>query len=135
MKHKDDNSSSGASSVNKGGKNEADKGEFDLFWADQLAGKIANREKYRYVDRKVEKPKEFVVKTSASISGVLHIGRLSDTVRGATVYRALVDAGEKARFIWVAEDMDPLRKIPAGVPASYEKYIGTAVSTLPDVDG
>lgn len=112
-----------------------DKADFDLFWADQLAGRIAKRDRFRYSDKNVEKPKEFVVKTSASISGVLHIGRLSDTVRGATVYRALVDAGEKARFIWVAEDMDPLRKIPAGVPASYEKYIGTAVSTLPDVDG
>ncbi len=120
------------SSTSKSGE---EKEGFDLFWADQLAVKIANREKYRYVDTKSEKPNEFVVKTSASISGVLHIGRLSDTVRGATVYRALVDAGEKARFIWVAEDMDPLRKIPAGVPASYEKYIGTAVSTLPDVDG
>lgn len=110
-------------------------GDFDLFWADQLAGRIAKRDKFRYSDKKFGKPGTFVVKTSASISGVLHIGRLSDTVRGATVYRALVDAGEKARFIWVAEDMDPLRKIPAGVPASYEKYIGTAVSTLPDVDG
>lgn len=111
------------------------KKEFDLFWADQLTDRIINREKYRYLDKKVEKPKEFVVKTSASISGVLHIGRLSDTVRGASVYRALVDAGEKARFIWVAEDMDPLRKIPAGVPAGYEKYIGMAVSTLPDPEG
>ncbi len=137
---KEHNNGSGKPFSEKGlSKNETkgreEKEEFDLFWADQLAGRIAKRDRFRYSDRKFRKPDTFVVKTSASISGVLHIGRLSDTVRGATVYRALVDAGEKARFIWVAEDMDPLRKIPAGVPASYEKYIGTAVSTLPDAEG
>ncbi len=109
--------------------------EFDLFWADQLARKIGSREKFRYSDKKIPKFPEFVVKTSASISGVLHIGRLSDTVRGASAYRALVDAGHNAKFIWVAEDMDPLRKIPAGVPESYEKHIGISVSALPDPDG
>jgi len=113
----------------------AEKAEFDLFWADQLADKIIHRNKYRYLNKTFGKPEEFVVKTSASISGVLHIGRLSDTARGASAYRALKDAGEKARFIWVAEDMDPLRKIPAGVPASYEAYIGMSVSTLPDPEG
>ncbi len=112
-----------------------EKEEFDMFWADQLARKVASRDKFRYLDRKAAKPNEFVVKTSASISGVLHIGRLSDTVRGATAYRALVDAGYKAKFIWVAEDMDPLRKIPVGVPESYEKHIGISVSTLPDPEG
>ncbi|MBI2145065.1 lysine--tRNA ligase, partial [Candidatus Woesearchaeota archaeon] len=119
----------------KGAKAVNDKEEFDLFWADQLARKIVSRDKFRYSDKKIPQFKEYVVKTSASISGVLHIGRLSDTVRGASVYRALVDAGEKARFIWVAEDMDPLRKIPAGVPESFDKHIGMSVSTLPDPDG
>jgi lysyl-tRNA synthetase, class I len=109
--------------------------EFDLFWADQLAKKLIAKNKFRYIDRSFEKPKEFVVKTSASISGVLHIGRLSDTVRGASAYRALIDAGENAKFIWVAEDMDPLRKIPKGVPQSYENCIGVSVSTLPDPEG
>src|SRR3989338_2842329 len=123
------------SDVGNGGKLKGEKEEFDLFWADQLAKKIIGREGDRYLDRHIEKPNGFVVKTSASISGVLHIGRLSDTVRGASVYRALLDAGEKTKFIWVAEDMDPLRKIPAGVPESYEKHIGTSVSTLPDPEG
>ena len=107
----------------------------DIFWADQLAEKITNREKYRYLDKKIEKPKEFVVKTAASLSGVLHIGRLSDTIRNATVHRALIDAGRKSRLIWVSDDMDPLRKIPQGVPAHFEKYIGNPVSMIPDPDG
>jgi len=106
-----------------------------LFWADQLAQEIINREKFRYLDNKIQKPDMFTVKTSASLSGVLHIGRLSDTIRGSSVYQALKDAGVKARLIWVAEDMDPLRKVPEGVPADYEKYIGMSVTDIPDPNG
>lgn len=112
-----------------------EKEEFNLFWADQLAEKIIGRKRFRYVDKDVPKFSEYVVKTSASISGVLHIGRLSDTIRGASVHRALNEAGKKSRFIWVAEDMDPFRKVPEGVPASYEKYLGFAVTDIPDPDG
>ncbi|MBI2143121.1 hypothetical protein HYU20_02150, partial [Candidatus Woesearchaeota archaeon] len=104
-----DNRGSSSEKVNA---KQSEKEEFDLFWADQLAQKIISREKYRYLDRKFEKPKEFVVKTAASLSGVLHIGRLSDTIRNASVHRALLDAGGKSRLIWISDDLDPLRKIP-----------------------
>lgn len=115
-------------------KNKADE-EKELFWADQLAQQIIHREKFHYLDKKIQKFNVFTVKTSASLSGVLHIGRLSDTIRGETVYRALKDAGVKTKLIWVAEDMDPLRKIPKNVPQEFEKYIGMAVTDVPDPDG
>ncbi len=102
-----------------------------LFWADQKAEEIISRKKYVYVDKEFER-KKFIVKTSASISGTLHIGRLSDTIRGETVVRALLDKGYDAELIWVAEDMDPLRRIPEGVPKEYEEYIGCPVSNIPD---
>ncbi len=104
----------------------------ELFWADQLAETIINRKKFHYLDKPVPKFKEFVVKTSASLSGVLHIGRLSDTVRGYSVYKALIDKGVKAKLIWVAENMDPLRKVPQNVPKNFAEYIGTSVSDVPD---
>lgn len=106
-----------------------------VFWADKLAREILTRKRFRYVDKPVPTLKEYTVKTSASLSGVLHIGRLSDTIRGETVFRALKDAGVKARFIWVAEDMDPLRKVPKGVPKSYAEYLGLPVTDMPDPDG
>jgi len=106
-----------------------------LFWADQLANAVIKRKRYKYSEKKVPKFKAYTVKTSASLSGVLHIGRLSDTIRSATVYYALKDAGVKSKLIWVAENMDPLRKIPEGVPKSYEKYLGMPVSSVPDPDG
>ncbi|MFH1623478.1 MAG: lysine--tRNA ligase [Candidatus Aenigmatarchaeota archaeon] len=102
------------------------------FWTDQIAGKAVNRKKFLYTDERTPKFKEFVVKTSASVSGVLHIGRLSDTIRGEAVARSLLDAGVRAKLIWVAEDMDPMRKIPDGVPASYAEYIGAPVTDIPD---
>ncbi|MDP2750843.1 MAG: lysine--tRNA ligase [Nanoarchaeota archaeon] len=106
-----------------------------LFWADQLASEIIARKKFHYLDRPIHKFDTFTVKTSASLSGILHIGRLSDTIRGASVARALKDAGVKSKLLWVAEDMDPLRKIPKNVPANFEKYLGTPVSAVPDPDG
>ncbi len=107
----------------------------DNFWADQLARQIIGREKFFYRDKKIPKFGEYTVKTSASLSGVLHIGRLSDTIRGESVVLALKDLGVKTRFIWVAENMDPLRKIPKGVPRDYEKYIGVPVTDMPDPQG
>ena len=113
----------------------ADAGTESLFWADQLSEKIINRKKYHYLNKEIEKPDVFVVKTSASMSGVLHIGRLSDTIRGDSVFRALKDKGVNAKLIWVAEDMDPLRKVPKGVPSEFKDYIGMPVTDIPDPFG
>jgi len=107
-------------------------GQRERFWADSKAEEIAGRRRYVYVDREIEPFDTYVVKSSASISGVLHIGRLSDTIRGESVVRALLDQGHDARLIWVAEDMDPLRKVPEGVPQEYTSYIGLPVTSVPD---
>ena len=115
--------------------NNEEKNHNELFWADQLAKQIISRDKFYYLDRKIRKFDEYVVKTSASLSGVLHIGRLSDTIRGESVVLALKDLGAKTKFIWVAENMDPLRKVPKGVPANFEKYIGMPVTDIPDPKG
>ncbi len=121
--------------MGKNGMDNNEKEDFDLFWADQLAARIISRDKYRYLDKPYQKPKEFVVRTAASLSGVLHIGRLSDTIRNASIHRAVLDAGEKSRLVWVGDDLDPLRKIPKGVPAEFEKYLGAPVSMIPDYEG
>ncbi len=106
-----------------------------LFWSDAKAREIISRKKYKYLDKEVPEFSEYVVKSSASISGVLHIGRMSDTVRGEAVVRSLIDLGKDAKLIWVAEDMDPLRKIPSGIPERFREYIGMPVSRIPDPFG
>jgi len=106
-----------------------------LFWADQLASESVSRKKFRFTDDKVPEFKKFVVKSAASISGVLHIGRLSDTIRCDMVYKAIKDMGYTAELIWTADNVDPLRKIPEGIPKSYVEYIGVPVTDIPDPDG
>ncbi|MBI5253525.1 MAG: lysine--tRNA ligase [Euryarchaeota archaeon] len=103
-----------------------------LFWADQKAEEIADRKKFHYLDKKIPEFKKYTIKTSASISGVLHIGRLSDTIRSESVCRALKEHSHDSEMIWVAEDMDPLRKIPEGVPGEFSKYLGMPVSEILD---
>jgi lysyl-tRNA synthetase, class I len=105
------------------------------FWADDLANSIIHRKSYNYIDKKVPDLKVLTIKSSTSISGVPHIGNASDVFRAEAVVRALRDAGQKVRFIWVAENMDPLRKVPAGIPDSFEQYLGQSVSDLPDPEG
>lgn len=106
-----------------------------LFWADRFAEKISKREKFRFVEKHVSKAGLWRVKSSSSLSGVLHIGRLSDIIRGEAVYLALKEIGFPVEFIYVTEDMDPLRKVPECVPKSFEEYIGFSVSDVPDPDG
>ncbi len=105
------------------------------FWAEKIADDVINREKFHFTDDKTPKLKNWTVKSSSSLSGVLHIGRLSDLIRGEAVARALQEKGFPAKFIYVTEDMDPLRKVPEGVPKEFEKYIGFPVSDIPDPEG
>src|SRR3989344_7351628 len=105
--------------------------EKSLFWTDQLADLIIKRSKYNHIDKKFINPKILTIKSSTSISGVPHIGNASDVIRHNAVVQALQDKGKKVRFIWVAEDMDPWRKVPSGIPEKFSKYIGMPVSSLP----
>jgi len=103
-----------------------------VFWAEQIASNVLQRKKYRFVGKKIPRIKKGSVKSSSSLSGALHIGRLSDIIRGEAVFHALKEKKFPAEFIYVTEDMDPLRKIPKGVPSSFEKFIGFPVSDVPD---
>jgi lysyl-tRNA synthetase class 1 len=106
-----------------------------MFWSDRIAKLLVKRENYNYIDNKVEKPEIFGIKSSTSISGVPHIGNACDVIRHDAVVRSLKELDEKVNFIWVSEDMDPLRKVPAGIPEKFSKYLGMPVSDLPCPEG
>jgi lysyl-tRNA synthetase class 1 len=101
------------------------------FWADDLATAILTRKSYNYLDKPVPKLDTITIKSSTSISGVPHIGNACDIFRAEAVVKGLQDLGAKVRFIWVAENMDPLRKVPAGIPDKFEAYLGRSVAELP----
>ena len=96
-------------------------------WLDKVALRVLQREEK--LGRKVD-----VLRTESGLgaSGIPHIGSLGDVIRAYGVKLALESQGRKAEFIAFSDDMDGLRKVPAGMPDSLKKYLGHPVSAIPD---
>jgi lysyl-tRNA synthetase class 1 len=96
-------------------------------WYDMMAQKVLNRE--RKLGRSLAK-----VKTEMGLgaSGFPHIGSLGDAARSYAVTLALRELGISSELVAFCDDKDGLRKVPAGLPKSLEKYLGFPVSSIPD---
>ena len=96
-------------------------------WYDKVALEIVERE--RKLGRKLD-----LIRTEMGIgiSGVPHIGHLGDASRSYAVALALREQGYTSELIAFADDKDGLRKVPAGLPKSLEKYLGYPVRDIPD---
>ena len=99
-------------------------------WYDMMAQKIVRRE--RKLGRSLNE-----VKTEMGLgaSGFPHIGSLGDAARSYAVTLALREMGFKSTLVAFCDDKDGLRKVPAGLPRSLEKYLGFPVSSIPDPFG
>jgi len=99
-------------------------------WYDKMAVQIIERE--RKLGRSLD-----MIRTEMGIaaSGFPHIGNLSDAARSFAVTLALREQGYNSEMIAFADDMDGLRKVPAGLPSSLEKYLGHPVTSIPDPFG
>jgi len=99
-------------------------------WYDKMAAKIIERE--RKLGRSLT-----LIRTEMGIaaSGFPHIGNLSDAARSFAVTLALREQGYNSELIAFADDKDGLRKVPAGLPKSLEKYLGRPVTDIPDLYG
>ena len=97
-------------------------------WIDKLALEVIERKD------KLEGKHPEVIRTESGLgaSGFPHIGSFADASRSYGFKLALEDMGRKSEFIAFADDLDGLRKVPAGTPASLKKYIGQPVSKIPD---
>ncbi len=78
---------------------------------------------------------EILVSSGVSPSGVYHVGTLREVLTADAVMLALREAGRDSRHVHVVDDLDGLRKIPAGVPTEFEKYLGMSLSEVPSPDG
>ncbi|MDO5852355.1 MAG: lysine--tRNA ligase [Methanobacteriaceae archaeon] len=78
---------------------------------------------------------EHVIASGTSISGSIHIGNSCDVFIANAVSKQLRKLGCKARTLWIADDHDPLRKVPYPLPESYEKYLGQPYSNIPCPEG
>jgi len=96
-------------------------------WLDMVAYRMLLREE------KIGR-KSTVLRTESGLgaSGIPHVGSLGDVIRAYGVKLALETQGRKSEFIAYSDDMDGLRKVPAGMPDSLKKYLGHPVSSIPD---
>lgn len=96
-------------------------------WLDMVAYRVLQREEE--LRRNVD-----VLRTESGLgaSGIPHIGSLGDVIRAYGVKLALETQGRKSEFIAYSDDMDGLRKVPAGMPDSLKKFLGHPVSAIPD---
>ncbi|HIH69708.1 MAG TPA: lysine--tRNA ligase [Methermicoccus shengliensis] len=90
-----------------------------VHWADVVAGELAKRSD------------EHVVACGITPSGPIHIGNMREVLTADLVYRALVDAGTKARLIYIADTFDPLRRRYPFLDESYDEHIGKPLSRIP----
>ena len=96
-------------------------------WLDRVASEIIEREKK--LGRSLTNIR---VESGLGASGFPHIGSLGDAARAYGVKLAMEEAGYKSELIAYSDDMDALRKVPAGLPSWLEKDIGKPVSEIKD---
>jgi lysyl-tRNA synthetase class 1 len=99
-------------------------------WYDKMAVEIIKREKK--LSRSLD-----LIRTESGLgaSGFPHIGSFADCARSYAVALALQEEGFKSEYIAFADDLDGLRKVPAGLPKSLGKYLGYPVTSIPDLEG
>jgi lysyl-tRNA synthetase class 1 len=99
-------------------------------WYDKMAVKVVERE--RTLGRSLD-----LIRTEMGLgaSGLPHIGNLGDAARSYAVTLALQGQNHNSELIAFCDDMDGLRKVPAGLPKSLEKYLGFPVTAIPDPFG
>jgi len=94
-----------------------------VHWSDEVAVELLKRG-----------VKSHVIETGTSISGVPHIGNASDVIRGDVVRKVLAEKSTPVSLIWVSDDSDPFRKVPAGME-KVKDYLGFPVKDVPDPFG
>lgn len=76
------------------------------------------------------------VSTGISPSGHIHVGNMREILTGYFIHRALMDKGTESRFIYLCDDIDPLRKVyPFLKKEEYEQHVGKPLSSIPAPEG
>ncbi len=92
------------------------------FWPDNIAKELVSK-------WKVNKQ---VIVTGTSMSGEPHIGSANDVIRGHAIMLAVKKLGYPAELVWISDDMDPFRSVPADLPKELENYLGVPACNIPD---
>src|SRR6266853_5505232 len=74
-----------------------------------------------------------LLSTGITPSGEYHVGHLREVLTAEGVYRALRDHGAECRLNYVADTMDPLRRVYNFLdPAVYQEHVGKPLCDIPD---
>lgn len=76
-----------------------------------------------------------LISAGISLSNSPHIGHLREFFVANSAVEYLNDKGVKTRFIAVADDLDPLKKLYTDMPASFEEFVGQPLINVPDYTG
>ncbi len=77
---------------------------------------------------------EIVVSSGVTPSGKYHLGTLREVLTAEVIARELKNRDRKSKHIHIADDFDVFRKVPVGIPADYEKYLGKPLVDIPAPD-
>jgi lysyl-tRNA synthetase class 1 len=89
-------------------------------WADQA------------VDKLLERGRRHHISTGISPSGEIHVGHLREVVTADALHRVLKEKKADVRFHYLADNMDPLRKVyPFLDAAVYEQHVGKPLYAIP----
>ena len=94
--------------------------EVSQHWADQVAGELlAARSRH-------------LLSTGITPSGEYHVGHLREVLTAEGVRRALREQGADCRLNYVADTMDPLRRVYDFLdPARYQPHVGKPLCDIP----
>lgn len=91
-----------------------------VFWADEVAKQLM-QERQRYL-----------LCSGITPSGEIHVGNLREVLTADTVFQALKQLGKQGEFIFVADNMDPLRHVYPFLDAKvYEQHVGKPLCKIP----
>lgn len=96
-----------------------------MFWTQKIADEV----------EKTHPDGEIIVSSGVSPSGKYHVGTLREVLTTDAVAIELRRRGREVKHIHFVDDLDFLRKIPAGVDPSFEKYLGKSLCDVPSPDG
>lgn len=104
--------------------NETTDEEYNIHWIGDVVDSVLERD----VD-------EYLVSTGKSISGSIPISFYRELIIADVIKRKLIEAGKKARTLFVADDYDPVRSFPSSVSLLLEEWLGIPYSGVPDEFG
>ncbi len=98
-------------------------------WAEQLAARVQARWSQSSPDTPI------TCASGISPSGPIHMGNLREVFTTHLVVDVLKRWGLPAVHLHSWDDYDRLRKLPAGVAAEFERYVGMPLAAVPDPTG